>query len=91
MKTIAVLCIISPIPTSGVTNAAKIYFATLRIADADPASARPSSMDNALDVENTIPDPNSIGIIAISYATIPLSNHRITDSAKAPTHITAPP
>ena len=65
-NTMAVLCMMSPRPAKGVTMAAKRHWMTLSMAEAEPASDRPSSMARELDDANTMPEPKSMGMMAIS-------------------------
>ena len=50
-----------PRPTRGETTAANAYLTTLSIADAVPASARPTSIDRVLELENIMPENNNMG------------------------------
>lgn len=51
----------SPRPTRGDTAAANTYLTTLSIAEAVPASSRPTSIERVLALENIIPENSSIG------------------------------
>ena len=55
-----------PSPTRGETTAAKAYLTTLSMAEAVPASSRPTSIDRVLELENIIPENNSMGTAKIS-------------------------